>query len=426
MRLIRNADKGLEQTESPSAAAQLVNDALMRGRHNIEGLANFGSHSRISSDSEIVEAVRKGDLLLVKERFASSGGGFIARSAPAPEPVYNPPDPWPQTKRRNDQVFAKSCIPDNWCSTDAGIAPEPASNFGKVMVAGAMLFPSASTAIATALGADLALGRMAGGGILQQRLNWAIRGAGGPASVFILGMLPTRMGDGTLHTDTHLRSMTHAPTRVRFQFRHDAEGALQIYGIHTTASGDDTVRTVQANWNADKTAMEAKLNGITILWTPQRGPLGELPPQIYPDSSGEQLGTILVHPIPENTDSQIEGLPGEDITTDDCILVFPMDTGLKSLYVVFARPIGGDHSYHPAPKGLTAFPDAVLSPSKSSVKGGGHKRKRWKDRKGRIYEWDYENGRVELYDKQGKHLGEFDPDTGERTKDAEPGRFTPK
>jgi hypothetical protein len=332
MRLIRNADKGLEQTESPSTAAQLVNDALMRGRHNIEGLANFGSHSRISSDSEIVEAVRKGDLLLVKERFASSGGGFIARSAPAPEPVYIPPkDPWPQTKPRDDQVFAKSCIPDNWCSTDAGTAPEPASNFGKVMVAGAMLFPSASTAVATALGADLALGRMAGGGILQQRLNWAIRGAGGPASVFILGMLPTKMGDGTLHTDTQLRRMTHAPTRVRFQFRRDAEGALQVYGIHTTASGDDTVRTVQATWNAGKTALEAKLNGITILWTPQRGPLGEMPPLIYPDSSREQLGTILVHPIPENTDSQLEGLPGEDITTDDCILVFPVDTGLKSL-----------------------------------------------------------------------------------------------
>jgi hypothetical protein len=66
MRLIRNADKGLEQTESPSTAARLVNDALMRGRHNIHGLANFGSHSRISSDSEIVEAVRKGQLLAGK------------------------------------------------------------------------------------------------------------------------------------------------------------------------------------------------------------------------------------------------------------------------------------------------------------------------------------------------------------------------
>ncbi|MBY8936847.1 S-type pyocin domain-containing protein [Pseudomonas fluorescens] len=256
---------------------------------------------------------------------------------PPPEPVYVEKDEWPTPKPREDQVFAKSCTVDNWCRTDAGTAPEPASNFGKVMVAGAMLLPSASTAVATAIGADLALGRVAGGGILQQRLNWAIRGAAGPASVFVLGMLPTRMGDGTLHTDEQLRRMSHAPTRVRFQFRRDAEGVMQVYGIHSGASGDDSVRTVKVEWNSDKTAMEAKLNGITILWTPQRGPLGSMPPLVYPEH-GEQLNTILVHPIPENTDTQIEGLPGEDITAEDCILVFPADTGLKSLYVVFSKP----------------------------------------------------------------------------------------
>ncbi|MHC8303626.1 S-type pyocin domain-containing protein [Pseudomonas sp. PB3P13] len=372
MRLIRNVEKGLLPTENPDIAARLVEDALMRGRHNIYGLAIFESRYRISSDSEIVEAVRNGSLLLVNERFASSGGGFMARSAPAPEPVYIPPkDPWPHEKPRDDQVFAKSCIPANWSSAKAGTIPEPASNFGSVMVAGAMLLPSASTAVAMALGADLGLGRIAGGGILQKRLNWAIRGAGGPASVFILGMLPAKMGDGTLHTDEQLRSMTRAPTRVRFKFRRDADGVLQVYGIHTTASGDDTVRTVQATWNADKTALEAKLNGITILWTPQRGPLGQMPRLIYPDSSGEQLGTILVHPIPENIDSQIDGFPGEDITTEDCILVFPADTGLKSMYVVFARPVGGDHSYHPAPKTLPAFPEAKRAKKMSAVQGGG-------------------------------------------------------
>jgi len=256
---------------------------------------------------------------------------------PPPEPVYIEKDEWPTPKPREDQVFAKSCTPDNWCRTDAGTTPEPAANFGKIMVAGAMLFPSASTAVATALGADLALGRMAGGGILQQRLNWAIRGAGGAASVFILGMLPTRMSDGTLHTDEQLRRMSRASTRVRFQFRRDAQGVMQVYGIHSGASGDDSVRTVNVEWNSDKTAMEAKLNGITILWTPQRGPLGSMPPLVYPEH-GEQLNTILVHPIPENTDTQIEGLPGEDITAEDCILVFPAETGLKSLYVVFSRP----------------------------------------------------------------------------------------
>ncbi|AVX91069.1 S-type pyocin domain-containing protein [Pseudomonas sp. VE 196-7] len=273
----------------------------------------------------------------LRKRPRRTGSWAAWNPPPPPEPVYIEKDEWPTPKPREDQVFAKSCTPDNWCRTDAGTAPEPAANFGKIMVAGAMLFPSASTAVATALGADLALGRMAGGGILQQRLNWAIRGAGGAASVFILGMLPTRMGDGTLHTDEQLRRMSRASTRVRFQFRRDAQGVMQVYGIHAGASGDDSVRTVNVEWNSDKTAMEARLNGITILWTPQRGPHGSMPPLVYPEHR-EQLNTILVHPIPENTDTQIEGPPGEDITAEDCILVFPADTGLKSLYVVFSRP----------------------------------------------------------------------------------------
>lgn len=112
---------------------------------------------------------------------------------------------------------------------------------------------------------------------------------------------------------------------------------MQVYGIHTGVSGDDSVRTVKVEWNNDKTAMEAKLNGITILWTPQRGPLGSMPPLVHPEH-GEALSTILVHPIAANTDSQIEILPGEDITAEDCILVFPAETGLKSLYVVYSKP----------------------------------------------------------------------------------------
>jgi hypothetical protein len=294
------------------------------------------------------------------------------------------------------------------------------------MIAGAMLVPSASTAVATALGADLALGRMAGLGILQQGFNWAIRGASGPASIVILGMLPSKMGDGTLYTDDELRGMTRAPSRVRFQFRQDADGVMQVYGIHSRENGDESVRIVHATWNADKTAMEAKLNGITILWTPKSGPLGEMQPEPYPDNSGAHLGNILVHPIPENTDSEIEGFPGENITLDDCIVVFPADRGFKSTYVVIARPIGGDHGYHHPPLKLKGFPDAGMTDSKTRVQGGGKLRRRWKDSKGRILEWDSRHGTVEMYDKQGKHIGEYDPDTGIELKPAKPGRRVEK
>jgi len=49
-------------------------------------------------------------------------------------------------------------------------------------------------------------------------------------------------------------------------------------------------------------------------------------------------------------------------------------------------------------------------------------RKRWKDSDGTIYEWDYQHGAVEKYDKRGMHQGEFDPDTGEKLKEASPNR----
>jgi hypothetical protein len=50
------------------------------------------------------------------------------------------------------------------------------------------------------------------------------------------------------------------------------------------------------------------------------------------------------------------------------------------------------------------------------------KRARWKDSKGGIYEWDYQHGAVEVYDSQGRHLGQFDPDTGAQQKPADPTR----
>jgi hypothetical protein len=75
----------------------------------------------------------------------------------------------------------------------------------------------------------------------------------------------------------------------------------------------------------------------------------------------------------------------------------------------------------PAPRReLRGFPDAVLDRPKTPRRDGGGLRKRWRDPDGKIYEWDYQHGRVEVYDRRGRHLGEFDPDTGERWKDANP------
>ncbi|GGU73255.1 hypothetical protein GCM10009504_33330 [Pseudomonas laurentiana] len=268
-------------------------------------------------------------------RLPNGGASWAAFNPPRePEPVvYLKEDEWPRPKERTDLVFAKSCVPENWSCTKPGTATVPASDFGKIMLVAPMLVPSSIEALKLAVGFDAVLGRIAGSGLLQQGFRWALRG--NPTGVFIAGMLPTQMGDGTLYKDDDLRQLSRAPTRVRFQFRRDAEGVMQVYGIHTGPSGDDSVRTVQVKWNASKTVLEADLNGITILWTP-RGPLA-LPPLVHPEQrNGDPV--ILVHPIPENTDSQIEGYPaGDDIETDDCILVFPAGTGLNSLYIVFSK-----------------------------------------------------------------------------------------
>ena len=72
-------------------------------------------------------------------------------------------------------------------------------------------------------------------------------------------------------------------------------------------------------------------------------------------------------------------------------------------------------AYIPPPRNLPAFPGAKRVRSKSQ-------RARWVDEDGNIYEWDSQHGKVEKYNKRGKHLGEFDPNTGEQTKPADPSR----
>lgn len=54
-------------------------------------------------------------------------------------------------------------------------------------------------------------------------------------------------------------------------------------------------------------------------------------------------------------------------------------------------------------------------------KGGNKLRRRWIDPSGTIFEWDYLHGRVEVYDKRGKHLGEFDQ-YGEQLEDSDSSR----
>ena len=164
-----------------------------------------------------------------------------------------------------------------------------------------------------------------------------------------------------------------------------------------------------------------------IYWTPEEN--GEASWQTTPDhSDGFEKDDILVTPIHSDSDANVTVTPApEEKDWRDAILVFPESSGIAPLYVVYNES-NINHQYIPTPRGnppLPAFPEARKAKEKTYVQGGGKKRPRWKDKK-RIYEWDSQHGKVEVYDKNGKHLDEFDHISGAQTKPKDPTRKVEK
>ncbi|KAA5841854.1 pyocin [Pseudomonas chlororaphis] len=332
MRLLKASDRQAWNAHDPYFAETQVRMALQRNRSSLAGLDELlREHYTINSDREILAAVRNGDWVLVTDS-SSAGIGNLLCLAPEPQPVYLRPDPWPDPVPRTDLVFAKSISSAPWGTTRAGSASEPAGNFGKTM-----LMASSAT--------EVGLGRVAGERLLRsfawsvQMAGTAARTLGGPAGqVLLLAMTPTRLGDDAFYSEEQLRELRAATTRVRFQFRRDSQGVLQIHGIHTSAqSGQDSVPVIKAHWNADKNAMQAHLGTLTITWTPHNGPVVTAPTP-YPGVTDE-LANLMVHPIAEGGDSQLQGAPIDELKVEDCIITFPIGSGLRSLYLVFAKPL---------------------------------------------------------------------------------------
>ncbi|WP_409319124.1 colicin E3/pyocin S6 family cytotoxin [Pseudomonas sp. KCJK9016] len=233
--------------------------------------------------------------------------------------------------------------------------------------------------------------------------------------------MPSNLSDSALYTEDQLLALKQARTRVRLHVEQQADGSLKGYGFYNGKNRDWEMVDV-AQFAARGNRFVADLGeGIELIWTPAVDgsdilgiPALEAAPQaphiwVYPPTKAAD--GILVNPV----------YPPE---YRDFILVFPAGSGVKPLYIVLnAR---GDIKYHPAPTSLSAFPDVKSAPMKTSVRGGGKKRRRWKDASGKIYEWDSQHGKVELYTKQGKHIGEYDPETGEQTKPADPTRSVEK
>ncbi|MFU2327431.1 S-type pyocin domain-containing protein [Pseudomonas sp. NFX98] len=319
-------------------------------------------------------------------------------------------------------VFAKSCkLPDaviNYTNPSGMVPTDSLKDYGEIAWLGAREADDGGLLNLKAIsGSSVALGI----GQLALRVPSLVVpaiGAAGPAVSAALGGLVAifwtpSLGDSALYTEDQLRALKQARTRVRLSVEQQADGSLKGYGFYTGKNRDwEMVDVVQIALRDSQYVADLG-DGIELIWTPAedgsdiRGiPALEAAPQaphiwVYPPT--KQADGIIVNPI----------YPPE---YKDFILVFPANSGVKPLYVVVARPISGDHDYHPPPRALSAFPDAVRVQTKGN-------RRRWESKK-RIYEWDYRHGAVEVYNWAGDHLGEFDANTGEQTGKARPERRT--
>ncbi|CRL51061.1 S-type pyocin domain-containing protein [Pseudomonas sp. URMO17WK12:I11] len=324
-------------------------------------------------------------------------------------------------------VFAKSCnLPDAIIdySNPSGVVPtDSLKNYGEIAWLGARDVDDAGLLnLETISGStvSLGIGRLAlrAPALAVPLLALEAATAATLAGVVALFWTPS-LGDSALYTEDQLRALKQARTRVRLQVEQQADGSLKGYGFYTGKNRDwEMVDVVQFTLRGSQQVADLG-EGVELIWTPAVDgsdilgiPALEAAPQaphiwVYPPTPA--AASIIVNPV----------YPPE---YKDFILVFPADSGIRPVYIVLSQ--SGDHSYYDHPKTLPAFPDTARVKSKSSVQGGGRKRARWVDSKGRIYEWDYKSNAVEKYDKLGVHLGEFNHITGEQTKPAKPGRKT--
>lgn len=149
-------------------------------------------------------------------------------------------------------------------------------------------------------------------------------------------------------------------------------------------------------------------------------PVHESGPSIFATPTHENQGSILSTPLPETglVVPQLESFLDQSLTTlIDPLPGFDIATPSDTLPNVLERKglPKEEHGYCEAPATLPAFPKAVEVEAKTR-NHAGKLRSRWEDKR-RIYEWDFQHGTVEMYSsKTGKHMGEYNPDTGEMTK----------
>lgn len=268
---------------------------------------------------------------------------------------------------------------------------------------------SSSTNIAARLGGSLSLE------IISKAISPAM--ARGSVVGTLALLLPANTDkDSAFYKREQYDLLTLGRTQVRLNVKQLSDGSVDAYGFYTGNNPEwQKVPIVKAVSRGEEFVAELD-QGINLIWTPATDRSEVLGIPALEVKSFPKL--ILVYPTSERAQQNHEN-PVLPVDYRDAILVFPVDTGLQPIYVALSLSEG---SYHHPPILLPGFPEATKTGRKTAVRGGGKLRKRWKTAKGLIFEWDYQHGMVEMYNKRGKHLGEFNPETGIQTKDADPKR----
>lgn len=261
----------------------------------------------------------------------------------------------------------------------------------------------------------------------------AASGPGAPIAAVVMGMMPGRLNDGEQDFIDRMRleQMHEAPSRVRYTWEQDDKGNPVPHGWHTPP-GKDRVRVRKMEWDISRKAYTFTTEEdprITIIWTPDN--TGENKPWNTGNQNPVRIpNPVVVDPLPENTSIDTTTSPApEEKKFADYILILPI-SDVPPIYVYLSKLRNGlpqnGHDYHPAPDTSEIIGISGLSEAKPKTpkQGGGGKRERWIDAKGRrIYEWDSQHGELETYRaSDGEHLGSIDHKTGEQLKPAVKGR----
>jgi hypothetical protein len=325
-------------------------------------------------------------------------------------------------------VFAKSCkLPDaviNY-STPSGMVPtDSLKDYGEIAWLGAREKDDDGLLnLQTISGSTLSLGigRLA---LSTPKIAApALSTLGAVGATTLVGLVAlfwtTSLGDSALYTEDQLHVLKQARTRMRLQIEQQADGSLKGYGFYTGKNHDwEMVDVVQITLRGNQYIADLG-EGIELIWTPAVDgsdilgiPKLEAAPQaphiwVYPPT--KQADGIIVNPV----------YPPD---YKDFILVFPVGSGVRPVYIVLSVPgrklPSPDHDYHSPPETqeITGFPGLKEVKKKTPKQGGGGLRARWMDAKGRtIYEWDSLHGELEAYlASDGSHLGSFDHTPGEQ------------